>query len=70
MIKNHPFQNGNKRLAITTTLVFLHRNGKWIKMDPRTLYNFTMWIAESRAEVKDAAILALETMIGKNLASN
>ena len=30
MIKNHPFQNGNKRIAITTLLTFLYENGKWI----------------------------------------
>ena len=67
MIKNHPFQNGNKRLAVTTTLVFLHRNGRWMKIDPRSLYEFTMWIAKSDPKVKDGALLALETMIGGNL---
>jgi death-on-curing protein len=29
LIKNHPFQNGNKRIAMTTLLVFLHKNKKW-----------------------------------------
>ena len=28
LIKNHPFQNGNKRIAMTTLFVFLYRNGK------------------------------------------
>ena len=32
MIKNHPFQNGNKRIAITTLLVFLHKNGQGMGM--------------------------------------
>lgn len=68
MIKNHPFQNGNKRLAVTTTLVFLHRNRKWLRIDPRALYEFTMWIAQSSPDVKDAALLALETTISKHLA--
>lgn len=67
MIKNHPFQNGNKRLAVTTTLVFLHLNGKWLNMNPRQLYEFTMWIAQSSPDVKDAALLALETTINKHL---
>ena len=31
MLKNHPFQNGNKRIAMTTLLVFLYMNKKWIK---------------------------------------
>ena len=32
MIKNHPFQNGNKRIAMTTLFVFLHMNKKWLKV--------------------------------------
>ena len=33
MIKNHPFLNGNKRIAIITLLMFLLRNNKWLKVD-------------------------------------
>src|SRR6056297_2259224 len=32
MIKNHPFQNGNKRIAMTTLLVFLGKNDKWLEV--------------------------------------
>src|SRR3989344_9164041 len=31
MIKNHPFQNGNKRIAMATLFYFLYKNKKWIK---------------------------------------
>ncbi|HUC87188.1 MAG TPA: type II toxin-antitoxin system death-on-curing family toxin [Candidatus Saccharimonadales bacterium] len=34
MIKDHPFKNGNKRIAVTTLLVFLAENGKWIAVAP------------------------------------
>ena len=44
LIKNHPFQNGNKRIAMTTLFVFLYRNGKWLKVDTQELYNFTVWV--------------------------
>jgi death-on-curing family protein len=47
LIKNHPFQNGNKRIAMTTLFVFLYKNGKWLKVDAQELYNFTVWIAQS-----------------------
>src|SRR3989337_945022 len=47
LIKNHPFQNGNKRVAMTTLFVFLYRNGKWLKVDTQELYNFTVWVAQS-----------------------
>ncbi len=53
MIKNHPFQNGNKRVAVTTLLVFLARNKKWIKVDVKTLYRFAVDIAKSDSKQKE-----------------
>ncbi len=47
MIKNHPFQNGNKRVAILTTLVFLSQNGRWIQVDNLPLYEFAKEVAKS-----------------------
>ena len=44
MVKNHPFQNGNKRIAITTLLMFLSQNKKWLQADTQEFYNFTVWI--------------------------
>jgi len=32
MIKNHPFLNGNKRIAVMTPLLFLYKNGKWLNI--------------------------------------
>lgn len=63
MIKNHPFQNGNKRLAITTLLVFLHKNGKWLQVQSSALYEFTVWVARSPAELKDATVKGAEDFI-------
>ncbi len=63
MIKNHPFQNGNKRIALTTLFVFLYMNGKWIEVDKQTLYNFTLWIAQSPAELKDEVAMGIEKFI-------
>ncbi len=63
MIKNHPFQNGNKRIALTTLFVFLYMNGKWIEVDKQKLYNFTVWIAQSPAELKDEVVMAVEKFI-------
>lgn len=67
MIKNHPFQNGNKRIAITTLLVFLFMNGKWLKVDLEDFYQFTVWIAASPARAKDATALAIEKFISDHL---
>ena len=67
MIKNHPFQNGNKRIAITTLLVFLLGNGKWIKADTQELYNFTVWVAQSPAELNEQVVAAIRKFIRNHL---
>jgi death-on-curing family protein len=67
LIKNHPFQNGNKRIAMTTLLVFLYRNKKWIEVDSQELYNFTVWVAQSPRTVKDETVKAVETFLRTHL---
>src|SRR4030042_3772853 len=63
MVKNHPFQNGNKRIAMTTLFVLLHKNKKWLKVDNQELYNFAIWIAASPARLKDETVKAVEKFI-------
>ncbi|MEK9182247.1 MAG: type II toxin-antitoxin system death-on-curing family toxin [Patescibacteria group bacterium] len=63
MIKNHPFQNGNKRIAMTTLFYFLFRNKKWLKVDNRELYNFARWVAESNSKLKNDTVNAIETFL-------
>lgn len=63
MIKNHPFQNGNKRIAMTTLLYFLFINKKWIKVDNREFYNFAKWVAESNPKLKKSTVDAVETFL-------
>ncbi len=67
MIKNHPFQNGNKRIALTTLLTFLSFNGKWLKVDIQKLLNFTVWVAQSPAEFNKQVVAAIEDFIRRNL---
>jgi len=63
MIKNHPFRNGNKRIAMTALFVFLHKNKKWLKVDTTELYNFAMWVARSPAKLKNDTVRATESFI-------
>lgn len=56
MIKSHPFKNGNKRVAILTTLVFFSQNGRWLEVDNFALYEFAKEIATSDAAEKDEAV--------------
>ena len=67
MIKDHPFQNGNKRIAIITVLVFLAKNGKWLNVDLDFLYRFTLWIAQSRPQDKDFVLAATRELMESHL---
>ena len=63
MIKNHPFENGNKRIAMTTLFTFLFANKKWLKVDTQELYNFTIWVAQSPPRVEDEVVKAVEKFL-------
>ena len=67
MIKNHPFQNGNKRIAITTLLAFLFGNGKWLTADTQELFNLTVWVAMSPAEFKEQVVASIQKFIRNHL---
>jgi len=67
LIKNHPFQNGNKRIALTTLLVFLLKNGKWLRIDLDELYRLTIWIAESKPRDKDFVLAAIREVLENHL---
>ena len=68
MIKNHPFQSGNKKIALTTLLTFLFSNGKWLKADSQELYNFTVWVAQSPSQFKEQVVAAIQKFIRNHLA--
>ena len=59
MVKNHPFRNGNKRVAMTTLFYFLYKHKKWLKVDNQELYNFARWVAESNPRLKAETIAAV-----------
>ncbi|MFH1412441.1 MAG: type II toxin-antitoxin system death-on-curing family toxin [bacterium] len=67
LIKNHPFQNGNKRIAITTLLIFLYLNKKWLSVDKKVLYNTAVWVAQSPPEAKEEIVKYTEKFIKKNI---
>lgn len=65
MNKNHPFRNGNKRLAVTTLLVFLFLNGYWIEISHEDLYLMAIEIAESDMSQKDQVVNKLNRNLKK-----
>ena len=63
MIKNHPFQNGNKRVAVVTLIYFLYSNGRRLKVGNEQLYEFSKKIAASEAGHKDKIVSEINDFI-------
>jgi len=70
MIKNHPFQNGNKRIAVMSLLYFLFKNKKWLRLSERTLYEFAVNVAKSNPKEKDQELKKIEEVIKFYLVSS
>ena len=69
--KNHSFSDGNKRIAATLFLWFLHNNGILYRKDgskriaDNTLVALTLMIAESRTEEKDVMVKVVVNLINQ-----
>ena len=57
LIKNHPFQNGNKRIGMMSLLTFLFLNGRWMDMSNNMFYTMAVEIAKSKTKDKDKIVL-------------
>ncbi|NCN11220.1 MAG: type II toxin-antitoxin system death-on-curing family toxin [Leptospira sp.] len=53
LCKNHPFLDGNKRVALASSLVFLDINGYDILDPNETLYDFVIGVAEGKFKIED-----------------
>jgi len=51
LIRNHPFLDGNKRSAITTTAHFLQMNGYLLNVDGTEIVRFIMACAQSEIQM-------------------
>ncbi len=67
MVKDHPFQNGNKRIAITALFVLLFKNGKWLRVDMADLYHFTVRLAESKPQDKNLMVAAITGLVSTHM---
>lgn len=67
MIKNHPFQNGNKRIALTSLLVLLYKNNKWLKVNDIKLYDFVMQVTASPGKAKKETLQNIENFLKTHL---
>lgn len=49
-IKNHPFEDGNKRMGIFSLLLYLYKNGYWLDATNDELFDITVYTASSKVE--------------------
>lgn len=65
LIKNHPFKNGNKRIALMSLLIFLTINDKWIEMGPVQLYKLAYKISKSNPRSRSELLKDVAEIISK-----
>lgn len=66
LIKNHPFRNGNKRIAVMGLLTHLAINQKWINIDPIDLYKLACKVSKSNPKKMGQILHTIEKSIEKN----
>ena len=67
LIKNHPFQNGNKRIAIMCLLCFLYKNEKWIYISNDRLYRFAKHVAGSKPIKREPVLEHIKNFLTANI---
>ena len=73
MNKNHPFRNGNKRIATASLLVFLFINGYWLTGDKRNrevedyLVPLAVRVAQALPEDRQNILKELQGWLAKHI---
>lgn len=70
IIKNHPFQNGNKRVAVMTLIYFLYKNDYWLDVDNDKLYEFANEVANSESSKYNKELVKIRRFIRNNVIPN
>lgn len=63
LIKNHPFKNGNKRIAVMSLLTFLALNNNWLSITPNDLYILACEVSESNTVERDEVLSMISEKI-------
>lgn len=67
--KDHPFQNGNKRMAVVLMMVFLFLNNQFLKVTPMELYDRAMEVTKSAPSDREGVIQEMATFVRNGLVS-
>jgi death-on-curing protein len=60
--QNHPFIDGNKRVALVSMLVFLDLNGESIDYNEETLEDLTLSVAEGKIKKQKIAKILTDSL--------
>ena len=66
-IKNHPFEDGNKRMGIFALIMYLAKNGYWLETTNEELFDMTVYTAASSMKDKDEVIKKIENFVESNM---
>jgi death on curing protein len=62
-IKNHPFEDGNKRMGIFALIIYLSKNGYWLDTTNEELFDMTVHTAASSMKEKDEVVKKIEEFV-------
>lgn len=66
-IKNHPFEDGNKRMGIFALIIYLAKNGYWLDTTNEDLFDMTVRTAASEMKKKDEVVSEIESFVEENI---
>ncbi len=66
-IKNHPFEDGNKRMGIFALIIYLAYNGYWLDTTNEELFNMTVRTAASGMKERDQVVNEIESFVEKSI---
>lgn len=67
LIKNHAFENGNKRIATATLFVFLGLNDYWLTCGTEKLSQLAIKVAGSAPEEREKKLQSIKLFLEANL---
>lgn len=69
-IKNHPFEDGNKRMGIFSLLLYLYKNGYWLDATNDELFDITVYTASSKVEDMDKVVEKIKKFVQEHLVTS
>jgi len=66
-IKNHPFEDGNKRMGIFALITYLAKNGYWLDTTNEKLFDMTVYTAASSMKDKDDVVKKIGEFVERSM---